>query len=81
MVLENTVIGYFVISIDAMYLFCFTHDGTRGRQLNTHKSYSFKCFHDATSQPEHDGQARPQESITESERLILDMALRCMDEK
>lgn len=64
--------------VDATNLFCFAHDGTRGRQLNT--SFS-ECFHDATHQLEHDGQERPQESIIEKERLILDMTLRCVDEK
>lgn len=69
MVLDNAVIGYFVINIDAMYLFSFTHDGTRARQLNT--LFKKKCFHDATCQLEHDGQAQPQESITEEQRLIF----------
>lgn len=66
-------------AVDATNLFYFAHDGTRGRQLNT--KFSPSVFMMQPNQLEHDGQEQPQESITEKERLILDMALPCVDEK
>lgn len=83
MVFQNAVIGDFVIrllEINAVYLFCFTLDGTRGRQL-TPSLIPPSVFMMQPNQLEHDGQVQPQESITGEQRPILDMALRCIDEK
>lgn len=79
--MNNALTGYFSISGRRHKSVLFYTWRTEKTSARKHQSDSLQCFHDATCQPEHDGQLQPQGSITGEERLILDTALWCIDEK
>lgn len=64
-----------------MLQICFVLHMTEREDVSETHTHTHDCFHDATRQLEHDGQVQPQEPITEEGRLILNMALRHIDEK